>query len=71
MSLVRDIDKDPTKQALVRTMISLCDDLGMVVVAEGIETSAERDFVVDAGCDLLQGYLFGRPAKGFQPPVWG
>ncbi len=42
-------------------MTSVCRDMGILVVAEGIETEAERDVLVDLGCDLLQGFLFGRP----------
>ena len=38
-----------------------CDDLGIQVVAEGIEREEERDAAVELGCDYLQGYLFGRP----------
>lgn len=68
MSLVRGVHTQPTKQTLVRTMISMCRELGMQVVAEGIETPEERDTIVEAGCDLMQGYLFAKPAKGF-PPV--
>jgi len=65
MSLVRGVHTQPTKQTLVRTMIAMCRELGMQVVAEGIETPEERDAIVDAGCDLLQGYLFAKPARGF------
>jgi EAL domain-containing protein (putative c-di-GMP-specific phosphodiesterase class I) len=65
MSLIRGIAEETTKQRLVRSMTSLCKDLGMLVVAEGIETKAERDTVVSLGCDLLQGYLFARPGKPF------
>lgn len=65
MSLIRGISEDGKKQKLVRSMTSLCKDLGMLVVAEGIETKAERDMVVSLGCDLLQGYLFARPGKPF------
>jgi EAL domain-containing protein (putative c-di-GMP-specific phosphodiesterase class I) len=67
MSLVRGVHAQPTKQTLVRTMITMCRELGMQVVAEGIETPDERDAIVDAGCDLLQGYLFARPAPPFPP----
>jgi EAL domain-containing protein (putative c-di-GMP-specific phosphodiesterase class I) len=65
MSLVRNVHTQPTKQTLVRTMISMCKELGMEVVAEGIETAEERDIIVAAGCDLLQGYLFAKPGKAF------
>jgi EAL domain-containing protein (putative c-di-GMP-specific phosphodiesterase class I) len=63
MALVRGLDTDPVKQKLVGSMAHLCRDLGMLVVAEGVETVGERDAAVQAGCDLLQGYLFGRPSR--------
>ena len=66
MSLVRGIDGTPTKQKVVSSMAHLCDDLGMHVVAEGIETAAERDALRDTGCELLQGYLFAKPES--RPP---
>jgi EAL domain-containing protein (putative c-di-GMP-specific phosphodiesterase class I) len=74
MALVRGCDHEPVKQQLIRSMASLCKELGALVVAEGIETVAERDTVVSLGCDLLQGYLLGRPAEaadilaGLTPP---
>jgi EAL domain-containing protein (putative c-di-GMP-specific phosphodiesterase class I) len=65
VALVRDIHAQPTKMTLVRTIVAMCLELGIQVVAEGIETRQERDAVVDAGCDLLQGYLFSRPGSAF------
>jgi EAL domain-containing protein (putative c-di-GMP-specific phosphodiesterase class I)/ActR/RegA family two-component response regulator len=62
MALVRGLDTDVVKQKLVGSMAGLCHDLGMVVVAEGVETEAECAAVVRARCDLLQGFLFGRPS---------
>jgi EAL domain-containing protein (putative c-di-GMP-specific phosphodiesterase class I)/ActR/RegA family two-component response regulator len=62
MSLIRDLDTQPVKQRVVGSISSLCRDLGVLVVAEGIETERERAAVVDHGCDLLQGFLLGRPA---------
>ena len=70
MSLVRDIDRQPTKQKLVRSIAALCKDLGIAVVAEGVETVAERDTVVELGCDLLQGYLLAKPGKPFPDFTW-
>jgi EAL domain-containing protein (putative c-di-GMP-specific phosphodiesterase class I) len=61
MSLVRGIDSSPTKRRLVGSIAELCRDLGILVVAEGIETNTERDIVTELGCDLLQGFLLGRP----------
>jgi EAL domain-containing protein (putative c-di-GMP-specific phosphodiesterase class I) len=66
--LVRDLDGSPTKRRLVSSMTRLCSDLGMQVVAEGIETFAERDALSDLGCDLMQGYLFAHPADTLVTP---
>ena len=62
MALIRDIDSDAYKQSIVRHLIGIAHDCGAKVVAEGIETGAELDWVRDAGADLVQGYLLGRPA---------
>ena len=70
MSLVRGIDCDPRRQSIVRSMKRLCDELGMLVVVEGVETPAERDMLLELGCDMLQGYLFAKPARAFQVPHW-
>ncbi len=61
MELVRNIDRSKSRQAIVRGMVRICKDLGVQVIAEGIETSGERDFLSDAGIHLMQGYLFSRP----------
>ena len=68
ITLVRDVDSDPVKRKLVRVLGDLCRDLGILVVAEGVETPAERDTLVELGCDLLQGYLFARPGAPFPEP---
>jgi len=65
MSLVRDVDSEPIKQRLVASLQTLGGPLGITVVAEGVETNAERDALVAIGCDLLQGYLFAPPARSF------
>jgi EAL domain-containing protein (putative c-di-GMP-specific phosphodiesterase class I) len=70
MSLVRNVHAQPTKQTLVRTMIAMCHELGMQVVAEGIETAEERDAIVAAGCDLMQGYFFAKPGQPFPPAAF-
>lgn len=70
MSLVRDADKSAVKQRLIRSLTSVCQDMGLSVVAEGIETAEERDVVTELGCDLLQGYRIGRPSPPFIEPVW-
>lgn len=69
MGLIRDIDSQPRKRALVESMVRVCmQDLGIQVVCEGVETADERDVLIALGAPLLQGYLFGRPAREFQPP---
>jgi EAL domain-containing protein (putative c-di-GMP-specific phosphodiesterase class I) len=70
LSLVRGIHESSVKQKLVKSMAALCKDMGIQVVAEGIEVVEERDAIVDLGCDLLQGYLIARPAKAFPAICW-
>lgn len=70
MSLVRDVHKNLLKRKLVQSMTRMCADMGIRVVAEGIEVAAERDAIVDMGCDLLQGYLFAKPGKAFPEVSW-
>jgi len=62
MDLIRDVDTNIPRQAIVRSLVRLCDEMKIQVIAEGIETSAERDFLYDAGIHLMQGYLFAKPA---------
>jgi EAL domain-containing protein (putative c-di-GMP-specific phosphodiesterase class I) len=69
MSLVRAVHNDALKQRLVGSMASLCRDIGMMVVAEGVEVAEERDALVRCGCDTMQGYLFGRPSASLDAPV--
>jgi EAL domain-containing protein (putative c-di-GMP-specific phosphodiesterase class I) len=71
MSLVRNVHKQSTKQKLIRSMTSLCKDMGMMVVGEGVENGEERDALLDLGCDLLQGYLFALPDRAFPAFSWG
>ena len=62
MELVRGIDSSIAKQAIVRGIVAICRDLDITVLAEGIETASERDCLRGAGIDLMQGYLFSKPA---------
>jgi EAL domain-containing protein (putative c-di-GMP-specific phosphodiesterase class I) len=71
MTLVRDVDKTPTKLKLIQSLCTVCRDLGVLVVAEGIETTRERDCLVELGSDLLQGYLLARPGEAFPSFSWG
>jgi len=67
MSLIRGLDQSPTKQKLLRSIVGLCRDLEIKMIAEGIETIEERDTLVRLGGDLCQGYLFARPGRAFPP----
>ncbi len=68
MSLIRGLDAHPTRLRLVESMANVCQQLGMKVVTEGVETREERDALCSVGCDLSQGYLFARPAAGYPTP---
>lgn len=70
MSLIRGIDSDSVKQRVVASIVALARSLDILVVAEGVETLAERDALVDRGCDLLQGYLLARPGPPYPQPSW-
>ncbi|HVO10299.1 MAG TPA: EAL domain-containing protein [Vicinamibacteria bacterium] len=61
--LITGIDHEPVKQKLVGAIVRVSREMGVVAVAEGIETSAERVAATDLGCDLMQGFLFRRPEE--------
>ncbi len=65
MSLVRGVEEDRTKQRLLGSLSRLCYGMGIQVVAEGVETAAERARILELGVDLHQGYYYGRPAEAF------
>ena len=56
-----------TELALCKAIIVMAHELGMQVVAEGVETGAQRDLLIGAGCDFGQGYLFARPDAASRP----
>ena len=70
IALVRNLHREPTKRKLVRTITSLCKELGITVLAEGIESCEERDTLEGLGCDLQQGFLFARPGRAFPAVHW-
>jgi PAS domain S-box-containing protein len=63
MSLVRDVHTSALKQRTIGALCRLCHEVGTLVVGEGVETLEEQDTLVHLGCDLLQGYLIGRPNR--------
>ncbi len=67
-SFVRDVLTDPNDAAIARTIVALARSLGLDVIAEGVETDAQRDFLAASGCHAYQGYFFSRPlpVEGFE-----
>lgn len=62
MELIRDIDKHFVKRTIVKSAVQICRDLGITVIAEGIETKNELNVLRDFGLNLFQGYYFAKPA---------
>jgi EAL domain-containing protein (putative c-di-GMP-specific phosphodiesterase class I) len=58
---VRDVLSDPNDASIAKTIVALAQNLGLGVIAEGVETMAQRDFLASAGCHAYQGYYFSRP----------
>lgn len=65
--LVRDIDSNGAKQAIIRGLMQTCDDLGIDVIAKHVETQGEFEWLLGEGIDLFQGGLFCHPALGSLP----
>ena len=61
MALVRGIDHDVPRRTIVSAVVSICRQLGIEVIAEGIETRDEAQCLADLGIRLMQGYWFARP----------
>jgi EAL domain-containing protein (putative c-di-GMP-specific phosphodiesterase class I) len=68
MQLIRDIHHDERRQKIVGSMFQLCKSSNMGVIAEGVETKEEHNTLLQLGADLLQGYLYARPAANFPLP---
>jgi diguanylate cyclase (GGDEF)-like protein/PAS domain S-box-containing protein len=60
-SFVRDLAIDSNDAAIIRTILALGSSLGISVVAEGVETQQQCDYLLSSGCQIFQGYLFGKP----------
>jgi len=61
MYLIRDIHRSGPRQATIRALIALSEELGIEIIAEGVETIEEYDFLRSSGIELYQGYLFAKP----------
>ena len=68
-SFVRNMEADRQSRRIVASVIGLGQSLGMTVVAEGVETEGQLNMLRGLGCDIGQGYLFGRPQIGLDPTV--
>jgi len=62
MALIRNVDTDRARRSIVAAMVTATNDLGIRVIAEGIETAQEFAALRDLGIDLMQGYHFAKPA---------
>jgi EAL domain-containing protein (putative c-di-GMP-specific phosphodiesterase class I) len=69
IGLVRHVDTDRVRQRTVHHMLRLCEDIGVQVIAEGVERAEESAALADLGVALQQGFLFARPAVGLIPPI--
>lgn len=67
MNLIRNIDSDARRRAIVRAVVQMCGELDTLVIAEGIETSAEAETLRDLGVRYHQGFWYARPALGELP----
>ncbi len=69
MDLIRGIDKSTPRQAIIKAITHMCHDLGISIIAEGIETIAERDTLLNYGIDQFQGNLFCKPSAKSQGAI--
>jgi len=63
-SFVVDVDRTATAPGIVRTIVGLCQNLGLDCVVEGVETASQLQVLAGLGCNLIQGYYFSRPVTG-------
>lgn len=69
MSLIRDVETSPMKRTIVSAMAGMCAELGLPLVAEGVETPAECAVLSEVGISWMQGYLFAKPQAEFSYPT--
>ncbi len=61
MSFVRKLETNPYVQKIVETIIKMCHDMEIKVIAEGVETETQLKLLQDYSCDYVQGYLYSKP----------
>lgn len=69
-SFIRDLPDDEEDSVITKTVIAMAKSLGLEVIAEGVETPEQRDFLVFHDCDLIQGYLYSRPQVADDIEQW-
>src|SRR5690606_11698527 len=69
-SFVHDVTTSSAAGALTRSVLNIATSLGMTVVAEGVETADQAQWLRQHGCPVLQGYLFARPMPPQELPAW-
>jgi EAL domain-containing protein (putative c-di-GMP-specific phosphodiesterase class I) len=62
-SFIADLDRNPGVRSIIRGIIGMGHALGMVVVGEGVEEDHQLDYLREQHCDLIQGYLTGKPSR--------
>ena len=67
---MRDLPQDHDDAAITRAVIALGHNLGFEVIAEGVESPAQRDFLRQEGCDQSQGYFYSRPLPAAEFEAW-
>jgi EAL domain-containing protein (putative c-di-GMP-specific phosphodiesterase class I) len=60
-SFIKDLPQDTEDAAITKTIISLCSSLNLKVIAEGVETEEQKNFLLENGCKFIQGYHYSRP----------
>ena len=69
-SFVQDVGSSPAASALTRSVLNIATNLHMTVVAEGVETQEQAQWLHDHGCPVLQGYLFAKPMPSTEVALW-
>ena len=60
-AFVRDLPEDEEDVGITKAVIALAKSLNLKIIAEGVETKAQRDFLIENGCENIQGYLYSKP----------